>query len=217
MANKVLRFPVSMRLFHWFYITFYFVLLITGAFIMYDFLDFLIPVFGGIQLSRLIHRFVGVALIITPIIVFFFNPKEVLKTLKDAYTWKLSDLKFFKGFVVEFFGGHAHYEPQGKYNVGEKLNIVLQSLGWFLFAISGLIMWYYQAFSPDTARYALIIHDLAYIITIAYVIGHTYLSTMHPVTKQALQGLVTGYVDEDYAKNHHPLWYEEVNKTNISK
>ena len=210
MSKKIFRFNKTMRFFHWSYITFYFLLAITGAFLYFDFLDWLRPLFGGAQGARIVHRVAAVGLIVSPIISFLLNPKEIWETLKYAYSWKASDLKFFGEFIKEFFGGHAHYEPQGKYNQGEKLNIVLQSMGWLLFIVSGIVLWRFEDFSPEVGMIALIGHDIAFIFTLAYAIGHIYLSLFHPVTKPALEGMLTGYVDEEYAKNHHPLWYNEV-------
>lgn len=212
MKNKIMRFALSMRLFHWFYITFYFVLALTGMFVIYDLFDFLLPVFGGIQIARYIHRIAGVGLIITPLLALLVSPKELFRDLKQAYTWKLSELIFFKSFIVEFFGGTVTYEPQGRFNVGEKLNILLQSSGWVLFIISGLVMWFSHLFSPTLGFYALVLHDIAYIVTLAYVIGHTYLATLHPCSKAALGGMITGYVDEEFAKHHYPLWCEQLKK-----
>lgn len=209
-GGKVFRFDGAMRFFHWSYIVFYFILAITGSFLYFGFLGWLIPVFGGIQTARIIHLLAALGLVLVPLVTFVLKPGEVIETLRYAYSWKAGDLSFFKGFVAEFFGGHADYSLQGKYNQGEKLNIVFQSAGWFMFVLSGLVMWQFSRFSASLGGLALIVHDIAFILTFAYVIGHIYLSLLHPVTRKALSGMLNGYVDAGYAKGHHPLWYAEV-------
>lgn len=217
MKNKVFRFDGWMRFFHWGYITAYLILALTGAFLYFNFLDGLQLLFGGIQGARLVHRITAVALIAIPIVVLLVRPKEVIGSLKYAYSWTARDLAFFKEFPKEFFGGHAHFDPQGKFNQGEKLNIVLQSSGWVLFVVSGLLLWFFDKFSATVGMYAMILHDIAFIATFMYAIGHIYMGLFHPITKQALPAMVSGYMDADFAKEHYTLWYNEVTRKGKSK
>jgi len=39
-------------------------------------------------------------------------------------------------------------------------------------------------------------------------LGHIYMGTLG--TKDAYEGMRTGYVDEGRAKAHHALWYEDI-------
>ena len=41
------------------------------------------------------------------------------------------------------------------------------------------------------------------------VIGHTYMALTNPGTRDALPGMVTGYVDRDWAKHHYRQWYRD--------
>ena len=43
---------------------------------------------------------------------------------------------------------------------------------------------------------------------IAVALGHMYLGSIG--TEGVLEGMVSGEVDEGFAKQHHSLWYEEV-------
>ena len=52
------------------------------------------------------------------------------------------------------------------------------------------------------------IHGITSLICIAFICLHIYLATLG--SEGSLEGMVSGYVDEQYAKNHHPLWYDEV-------
>ncbi|MDH3756870.1 MAG: formate dehydrogenase subunit gamma, partial [Gammaproteobacteria bacterium] len=43
---------------------------------------------------------------------------------------------------------------------------------------------------------------------IAVALGHIYLGSVG--TEGVLEGMVSGEVDEGFAKQHHSVWYEEV-------
>jgi formate dehydrogenase subunit gamma len=45
----------------------------------------------------------------------------------------------------------------------------------------------------------------------AFTLGHIYIATLG--TEGALEGMVSGDVDESWAKQHHDLWFEEVKQT----
>ncbi|MGH8733855.1 MAG: formate dehydrogenase subunit gamma, partial [Burkholderiales bacterium] len=51
-------------------------------------------------------------------------------------------------------------------------------------------------------------HAVAAILFIAMSLGHIYLGTLG--VEGAYQAMRTGYVDEVWAKEHHPIWYDEV-------
>jgi formate dehydrogenase subunit gamma len=53
-----------------------------------------------------------------------------------------------------------------------------------------------------------VIHAVAAIFFIAMIIGHAYLGTIG--MEGAYRAMRTGYVDEQWAREHHALWYEEV-------
>jgi formate dehydrogenase subunit gamma len=41
-----------------------------------------------------------------------------------------------------------------------------------------------------------------------FIVMHIYLATIG--SEGALEGMLHGYVDERYAMNHHPLWWDEI-------
>ena len=50
-------------------------------------------------------------------------------------------------------------------------------------------------------------HGVAAIAFIAFGIGHIYIGTIG--MEGALEGMTRGVVDENWAKEHHDLWYEQ--------
>ena len=43
-------------------------------------------------------------------------------------------------------------------------------------------------------------------LSVVIVVGHLYLSLIHPTTRHALRGMTLGTVREDWARTHHSKW-----------
>jgi formate dehydrogenase subunit gamma len=52
------------------------------------------------------------------------------------------------------------------------------------------------------------IHASAALVMIALFIGHIYMGTVG--TEGAYAAMKTGYVDETWAREHHALWYQDI-------
>jgi formate dehydrogenase subunit gamma len=57
-------------------------------------------------------------------------------------------------------------------------------------------------------QYANVIHAVAAILFVSAAFGHIYLGTIG--MEGAYRSMHDGYVDEEWAREHHLLWYEEV-------
>ena len=56
---------------------------------------------------------------------------------------------------------------------------------------------------------------VAALLAAAMVIGHIYLGTLG--MEGALDAMRTGYVDEVWAKEHHDLWYDDIEQGKIAR
>lgn len=207
--KKILRFGKVAVAAHAIHTLTFFLLGITGTLIYADFLDFLAPVFGGMQGARLVHRIAAVAFAGVPILSVLMNPKGFAEWMKVVFTWGKNDLAFFKAFLQEFFGGHADIPPQSKFNAGEKINSMLQVSGCLAIALSGFVIWFPEVFPAGLVSIAYPLHTGAFAVTGTAIFGHMYLAMGHPATNVALSGMVTGYIDADVAKGHYRTWYDE--------
>ncbi|HWJ03278.1 MAG TPA: cytochrome b/b6 domain-containing protein [Verrucomicrobiae bacterium] len=209
-AGKVLRFTGGERFSHWVHAVSFFLLLFTGLGVLSLFFRPALTIVGGIQVARIIHRVMAVVFVAGTGAMFFINhPKYHWEWLRSAFRFTEADKKHIKAFVVEFFGGHGNYPPQAKYNGGEKINSLFTIFGSILITVSGIVMWVPQYFPTGLVQFAYPIHDLAMFMMTTAVIGHMYLSLLHPESRAALSGMVNGYVSEKFAKAHHAAWYEE--------
>jgi formate dehydrogenase subunit gamma len=209
--GKVLRFTGGERFSHWVHAISFFLLLFTGLGVLSEFVRPAMGIMGGIQVARIIHRVMAVLFVVGTGAMFFINdPKYHWEWIRTAFQFTDADIKHIKAFAAGFFGGHGNYPPQAKYNGGEKINSLFTIFGSVFITGSGIVMWFPQYFPMGLVQTAYPIHDLAMFMMTTSVIGHMYLSLLHPESRVALPGMVQGYVSENFAKAHHGAWYEEI-------
>jgi cytochrome b subunit of formate dehydrogenase len=47
-------------------------------------------------------------------------------------------------------------------------------------------------------------------------VGHLFLAVIYPKTRHALNGITRGWVDEDWALQHHRKWVEQLHEQEAS-
>lgn len=124
-----------------------------------------------------------------------------------------TDLKWFAKGGGLF--GKAH-PSAGRMNGGEKVWFwILATLG-VVVCITGVVMlaplvgWTLpEALTGrEAAQQSNLLHGILAVIWTAVALGHIYIGTAG--TEGAFEGMSTGYVSEEWAKQHHDLWYNEV-------
>jgi formate dehydrogenase subunit gamma len=53
-----------------------------------------------------------------------------------------------------------------------------------------------------------LVHSVASFLMMAMFVGHIYMGTIG--VKGSYQAMRTGYVDEAWAREHHQLWYDDI-------
>ena len=196
------RFTGNERLAHWF---------VAGNFILLG-LSGLILLFGKYVLSPVIgakafavvasaslqgHNLFGPLFAFGVVWMFALYLKENLPRREDII-WALKGGMFFKAHV-----------PSWKFNMGEKGWFWISSLTGFALAASGLLMEFpWIAESRQQLQLANLIHGASAVLVIGASLGHMYLGTIG--VEGAFEGMVTGRVDEEWAKEHHSLWADEM-------
>ena len=208
--QKVKRFSKTSRIGHWVFALTFFMLYFSALPLYSDFFSWMYPLMGGPEMARLLHRIFAVIFIATPVLMFIFDRKSMMFWIKSTLTWKKKDVKFFMQFPKEFFLGKGDVPKQGFYNSGEKLNSLLVILTALFLILSGVVMWFPQFFSAGVIQWSYPIHNIAFGLSVAVIIGHIFLSIGHPNSKASLEGMTKGTVDVDYAKDHHEAWYDEL-------
>ncbi len=219
MQKLVYRFSKGERFVHWVHGVAFLLLLFTGLGVLTIAIQPAMNIFGGIQVTRNIHRVVAVLFTIGMIIGFVGKgegARQMRRWFKDVISFGKDDFAHAKNFGIEFFGGHKPFPPQGKFNGGEKLNSMITILGTLCIVISGYIIWFAPSIPQWIVQWAYPIHSACALFMGALLIAHLYLGLLHPDSNQALKGIFTGWVPAKFAFEHYEKWYnEEAKQTEI--
>ncbi len=201
-GRVIMRFTLNQRIVHWFIAVLFIFMALTGLIILYG-RDVLIPLIGKSAFSVIAsaskqgHDLFGPLFLLATLALFISFVKGNLPQRGDL-KWIL------KG--GGFFGGHA---SSHRYNAGEKLWFWWAVLFGLLLSLSGLAMLFPTVIAElGNLQLANLLHGTAAILIIAFAIGHIYLGTIG--MEGALEGMTGGYVDENWAREHHDLWHEEM-------
>lgn len=205
-GRKLLRFTGWQRLLHWTTAIVFLILAFSGLIIMYG-KELLIPllghdVFGNVAaFSKWLHDFSGPLFVVLSLLMFFTFLRD---NFFRRYDW--TALKRGGGVLP---GRHI---PAGRFNVGEKIwfwgGVVFFGL---LISASGLVLDFANfGQTRYIMQWANYIHIVAAALYMAVTLGHIYMGTLGNVG--AYRAMRDGTVDEQWAKEHHEFWYEEVKR-----
>ena len=189
------RFTLTERLLHWIHASAFFVLLGSGL-VLY------IPSFSEAvarrPLIKDIHFWTGISWAGAILLVALLgNRRALAETMRQIDVFDRDDRRFLAGQT------HA---PQGRFHAGQKVNAVLTAAFATLFFVSGLLLWYGEQDTRFRLAGTVFLHDTLMYLSIAIVLGHLYLSLIHPTTRHALRGMTLGTVRADWAHAHHSKW-----------
>jgi formate dehydrogenase subunit gamma len=201
------RYDQSERVLHWVHTATFFVLALTGMTLFFPWLRPFAQGESG-MICRLVHRIAGVIFAAVPIAYAVFKPRRLVATLKDL---RVSSRDFGWLKAVPFYyllGRHGVMPPQGRFNAGEKMNIIVLASSTVLFTISGCVMWFGKGTVPAGLFNAMVIlHVITMAAALTMFLVHFYLATVHPLMWQSLVGMRFGVVSESFAREHHAAWY----------
>src|SRR2546426_12188125 len=90
-----------------------------------------------------------------------------------------------------FLAGDIH-RPQGRFNAGQKVNAILTAAFATLFLVSGMLLWYGERDTRFRLGGTVYLHDTLMDVSIVIVLGHPYLSLIHPTPRHAPRGMTLG-------------------------
>lgn len=206
----VKRFNGLDRFTHWTMAASFLALAFTGLMILYG-KYFALPLMGGmaygsfLMVCKNIHNFTG-PLFTLSIVIFFvlFVRKNIPE--KGDLQWLLT----FGGMIS---GKHV---PAGFFNMGEKiwfwfgmvlLGLTISASG---FVLDMIVPFMDVQYWRGTMQLANIIHSSAALLMTTMAMGHIYIGTIG--MQGSIDGMKTGYVDATWAKEHHEIWYNKINK-----
>jgi formate dehydrogenase subunit gamma len=201
--GHVLRYTLKERLTHWVAAGSYLYLLATGLAFWSPWLFWLTWVFGGGQISRMLHPWVGVIFVVAVTDMFVMWWRQMEFTAVDRAWWK--SLHYY------ITNQDEKMPPAGRYNAGQKLLFWSFFFAGWVLLLSGLVLWFSDRlpWSWRWLRYtAVLIHPIAALITIANFMIHIYMGVF--AERGAFGSVIRGDVSLAFAKHYHPGWYKEI-------
>ena len=202
------RWSLFDRTLHWFTAILFIILAMTGLSMLYG-KAVIIPVMGKeafaayAALGKSIHNYLGPAFAAGLLI-------EIIKWLPTNIPKGRDLVWFLKGGGAI---GHIHASA-GRMNGGEKVWFWGLTLIGGLLTITGLLLDFPNLGTERSGlQLSHILHSGSGIILTGFAFWHIYLGTIG--TEGALEGMVKGEVDAEWAKQHHDIWYEEQKKQRI--
>ncbi|MEW6033321.1 MAG: formate dehydrogenase subunit gamma [Chloroflexota bacterium] len=206
-TERVERYSVMARVFHWVHVTAFITLVVTGIFLY-------VPWIGAVaqdSWTRVIHRIGAVLFMGMPILFFLVRPRSAIETIKEGLTWGKEDFGWVAAAPRYYFlGDEAAMPPQGRVNSGQKLWFLLLMLTGPVFVITGILMWFFQDTLPSAVfQWSVFAHDVSFIATVCFFFVHIYLSVLHPLMSGVFSSMTNGKVTKEFAQAHYAKWYEE--------
>jgi formate dehydrogenase subunit gamma len=193
--QPVLRFTRTERAVHWTQASTFILLLLSGFGLGLPAIEGLL---GHRDLLRQIHLTAAFFYAFGPtVIALGANRASVARDVHDVETWDAED--------VRWLVPGSDTEP-GRFNAGQKLNAIFVAWSTVAFALTGFVMWQNRRFPLDVVSRANVIHtDLAYIALLVF-LGHLFLATVWPHTRDSFWAMTGGTIHGDWARTHHPRW-----------
>jgi formate dehydrogenase subunit gamma len=224
-GKTIERFSDLERFTHWLTAVCFLALALTGLNMLYG-KHVLLPVLGPeafaavAQVGKYVHNFVSFGFMAGVVLMFVIWVRHNIPTKYDLQ-W------LAKGGGLFTTGVHP---PSEKFNAGQKIQFWLIFVGGLLLSLNGLALLFpftFVMFDPvftvlnvfgfglptdltpmDEMQLSQIWHVIVALVLIVVTIAHIYIGSLG--MEGAFDAMGTGQVDENWAREHHNLWVEQV-------
>ncbi|MFV2081422.1 MAG: formate dehydrogenase subunit gamma [bacterium] len=192
--HLVKRFSSKERLVHWTNMCTFIVLTLTGLGLYSQTFFGLTSIFGGVDMSRVIHHYAGLVFIATTFLIFFQWVKDFTAAGEDSL-----------GDVISSYMDHDYESPpSGKLNAGQKLlGFIVFTFG-VIMGLTGIFMWFPDLLGRGIQQWMYFLHNFVFILFMLLILLHVYLGTA--ASPGTWRGMSKGTVTKAWAKKHHGAW-----------
>jgi formate dehydrogenase subunit gamma len=198
----VSRYRLGTRVNHWIGAVAMVLLVLSGLSMFHPSLFFLSAIFGGGQITRSLHPWFGVILVLSFIALFM--------QFWRLNFWNRSDIAWTAHFG-DLMAGHEEKMPEvGKYNAGQKFIFWAMALLILAMFCSGIVIWdrYFEHLtSIPTQRLALLSHAVCATLIILVLILHVSAGVW---VRGSFDAMIRGWVTAGWAWRHHRKWFRRL-------
>ena len=197
-AARVARFTTVERIAHWVNAVLFAVTILTGLMFRFGWGQSLIT---DRLLARNIHVFSGLGIVVAfAIAVVPRWGRALRRDLSRVNRWSPDDVRWIRS------RGRDATVKLGKFNPGQKLNVIFVAAAAVILAATGAMMKWNEPFSTDLRNGATFVHDWFAYAIFAVVFGHIVMALKD---RESIRGITYGTVTAEWARHHRPAWYAE--------
>ncbi|MET0350892.1 MAG: formate dehydrogenase subunit gamma [Rhizobacter sp.] len=201
-ARLIQRYPDRTRMNHWAVALLFLCAGLSGLAFFHPALYFLTMFFGGGTWTRILHPVFGVLMVLGFVLLFAQVWRENV--------WRASDRAWLAHAGAMLAGDTREPDETGKYNAGQKLVFWAFAVSLLLLFVTGFVFWqpwFADAFPIPLRRVAVLVHAVSAVVLVLSVIVHVYAAIW---VKGTMRAMTRGTVTEAWARQNHPLWYQEI-------
>lgn len=189
------------RIVHWSLAFSCLLLCITGLGMMFQSLNFIGSIMGGLKSLKYVHNFTGVFFAVALYFTIRMWWKEAgIFSMPEDLEWMMCA----GGYLW-----HVDKVPEvGKYNPGQKAFFLAVAGCGVAMVFTGLIMWFPLSFPAGLVRWMFVLHALGFVTIFAFFFVHLYLGTIG--SPGSLPAMLSGWVTRAWLKKQHPKWLKEM-------
>ena len=190
------------RVVHWVLAVSCLLLCYTGLGIMFESLNFLGIIMGGLKGLKIVHNFTAIIFTVSLILAIKMWWREAgIFVFPEDIDWVLAA----GGYLW-----HVDKVPEtGKYNPGQKAFFLVVALFGAMMVVTGFFMWLQPAFLPmEALRWMYPLHVFGFVVIFAFFFIHLYLGTIG--NPGSVQAMISGYMEKPVLKMLHPKWLKEM-------
>lgn len=203
-GRRILRFSGIERFAHWLMAGSFIVLALTGLNLVIG-RSVLLPVVGEgafgtlTAYGKLAHNYVGWSFMLGLALSFLLWVARNLPHGRDL-AWIAQGGGLMKKGV---------HPPAGKFNAGQKLIFWAVTLGGVALSVTGYFLLFpAEAGTQADWQFYQLIHGIVSAVLSAIILAHIYIGSVG--MEGAFDAMGSGEVDENWAREHHSVWVEEV-------
>ena len=202
-GEPIVRYTLRERVMHWFAGLSYLYLMATGLALFSPHLYWIAAVLGGGPTIRFWHPWIG--------LVFMGAVLWMDVMWRDQMRTTEADREWNRKVKLYIENRDRDVPPVGRFNPGQKQFYWVMLFATILLLLTGVIMWIpeYLPYGLRGLRgVAVVLHEIAALITIGAFIIHVYMGLF--VVPGGFRAIIHGYVSRGWAKTHHRLWYNQI-------
>ena len=214
-AREIVRLTLNQRVQHWFLLTSFIALVLSGFALQYPDSWLASSLGGNEYLRRIIHRIAAVVMLVVGVyhLAYLAMAKDGRLWLKDMLV-RGKDFKDLWGNFRYYLGVSKAKPKIARFGYAEKAEYWAVVWGTILMGLTGLMIWFKLglfSFLPRwTIDIALAIHFYeAVLATLAIIVWHLYQVIFDPDVYPANFAFLDGRVSEEHYREEHELDYEE--------